>query len=176
MRNCIFILIILISGCKSSETYDYKTKSNKYSTTYEFKNSKSIVFNDSITKAWMVGNSKKIPVSPSVAEIITVNKKLEKDYVKFIREGQKMLNYDSLPNEKFYRKEDKETIKYVKSIQAQMRNLNKQFACYIDSLGQKIIVVRIIAPEEKPYNIENFWVGEMYSVKFNVKDSEFVRE
>ncbi|MCF6129076.1 hypothetical protein L1S35_05275 [Flavobacterium sp. AS60] len=176
MRNCIFIIIILISGCKSSETYDYKIKLNKYSTTYEFKNSKSVVFSDSITKEWMVGRSKKIPISPSVTEIIAVNKKLEKDYVKFIREGQKMLNYDSLKNPEYYRKEDKEIIKYVKSIQSQMRRLNKQFACYIDSLGQKIIVVKIIAPEEKPHDLEKFWVGEMYSVKFNVKDSEFVRE
>lgn len=170
------MLLILLSGCKSTGRYDvYEISKHKYSTVYQFKNSKSVVFNDSITKAWFVGNSLRTPFLPTNEDIIKVNKKLEKDYVSFTKEWYIDI-YKSLPDADFFRDEDKKTLKDAKAIQSKMNHLNKQFAGYKDSLGRKLIVIKIIKPDEKQIDVENNWVGEMISLKYNVDEGKFVRD
>lgn len=175
MKNLIIlVLLIILSGCKTTGSYDvYEISTHKYSTVYQFKNSKSVVFNDSITKAWFLGNSLNTPFLLSREDVIQVNKKLEKDYLNYTKEWFSRFNYDSIPDAKYYRREDKKSLKYAKDIQSQMNHLNKQFAGYKDSLGRKLIAVKIITPNEKQIDIENNWIG-LISLKYNVEELIFV--
>jgi hypothetical protein len=172
MKTYALLFVLLFVGCKSADSYRYETKQNKYSTTYNFKNSKSVVFNDSITNQWFIGNSNKIPFVPNVIEIIALNKKLEKHYATHVIEKQQM--YNVLLPEKYSKIENKETTKYAKGIQSKMRKLNKQFVGYIDSLGQKIIAVKIITDKENKMDFENYWVGNIINVQYDLNTSKFV--
>ena len=175
MKNfIILILIILLSGCKTTGSYDvYEISTHKYSTVYQFKNSKSVVFNDSITKERFIGNSLRTPFLPSKEDIIQVNKKLEKKYLSYIKKRYTGFDFDGLADEDYYRDEDKKTLKEAKDIQSQMKYLNKQFAGYKDSLGRKLIIIKIIKPDEKQIDIEKYWVGDMISLKYNLSEGKF---
>lgn len=177
MKNLIItVFLIILSGCKTTGSYDvYEISTHKYSTVYQFKNSKSVVFNDSITKEWFIGNSLRTPFLPTNEDIIKVNKKLEKDYVSFTKKWYIDI-YKSLPDPDFFRDENNKTLNDAKDIQSQMKYLNKQFIGYKDSLGRKLIAVKIITPEEKQIDIENNWVGEMISLKYSVDEEKFVRD
>jgi hypothetical protein len=172
------LLIIILSACKPTESYNYVMNQNNYATTYQFKQSKAIVFNDSISREWFIGNSNREPFVPNISEIVRINRKLETDYVKFVREGQNMINYDALPDRNYFLKHNKEIYKYVKSIQSKINTLDKQFCGYIDSLGQKIIVIKIITPEEKQLDLDSqkYWIGHMSDLKYNIENSMFFRE
>ncbi len=174
MKNLIITaLLILFSGCKTTGSYDdYEISTHKYSTVHQFKNSKSVVFNDSITKEWFIGNSLRTPFLPSNEDIIQVNKKLEKDYLSYIKKRYINL-YKSLPDADYYRDENKKTLKDAKAIQSQMKYLNKQFAGYKDSIGRKLIAIKIIKPDEK--QIDN-WVEEMISLKYSFDESMFISD
>ncbi|HRE79281.1 MAG TPA: hypothetical protein PLL09_15805 [Flavobacterium sp.] len=174
MKNfIILILLIILSGCKTTESYDvYEISTHKYSTVYQFKNSKSVVFNDSITKEWFIGNSLKTPFLPSKEDIIQVNKKLDKEYLSYTKEWFSKLNYDSLPDAEHYRSENKKIIKHAKYIQSQMKYLNKQLTGYKDTLGRKLIVIKIINPDEDQNDIEKNWIG-LISLTYNVEEVIF---
>lgn len=174
MKNLIILLsLFLLSGCKTSSNYDvYEITTHKYSTVYQFKNSKSVVFNDSITKDWFIGNSLKTPFSLSSKDVIQVNKKLDKKYLSYTKEWFSKLNYDSLPDAEHYRSENKKIIKHAKYIQSQMKYLNKQLAGYKDTMGRKLIVIKIINPDEDQNDIEKNCVG-LISLAYNVEEVIF---
>jgi hypothetical protein len=178
MKNLIIlILLIFLSGCKTTGSYDvYEISTHKYSTVYQFKNSKSVVFNDSITKEWFIGNSLNTPFLPTNEDIIKVNKKLEKKYLSYIKKRYTGFDFDGLADADYYRNEDKKTLKDARAIQSKMNHLNKQFAGYKDSLGRKLIVIKIINPDEKQIDIEKNWVGDMISLRYSVDESMFVSD
>ncbi len=171
----ITILLILTFGCATSKL-DYEIIPNRYSNVYKFKNSKSIVFNDSVTREWLVNNNRDVPISLTVKEIIALNKKLEKDYVSYVKKRFTGFDYDELPDKEHYKNEDKKTIADAKDIQHKMKYLNKQLLAYKDSLGRNIIVVKVIIPQENQRDAERYWVGNFYTLKYNLENSTFLED
>ncbi|WP_324690424.1 hypothetical protein [Flavobacterium cheonhonense] len=69
---------------------------------------------------------------------------------------------------------DKETLKHARKIQNQMKFLDKQFVCYIDSLGRKVIAIKIVKPDENKVDAEREWVGSIIDLKYNQDNSTFL--
>jgi hypothetical protein len=172
MKNFIFILFFLFLSCKTSSKIESKTVS-KYSKIYNFKNSRIIVFNDSITKSLFTRNNVEVPFSTTTEDIITLNRKLETKYYRYIKQRY-TFDYSSLPNKKYYEDLNKETLEHAREIQNQMKFLDKQFVCYIDSLGRKVIGIKIIKPNEVKVDAEREWVGSIIDLKYNLENLTFL--
>lgn len=178
MKNYIFIIFsLLIIGCKTSDKLESVTKT-KYCAVYKFKNSKSIVFNDSVTKSWFMRDNVEIPITPTLNDIIILNKKLRADYFLFMKKRYTGFDYSglSLTEAKQSRDQEKETLKYAKSIQRQMNFLDKQYVCFKDSLARNVIIVKIIKPTENNNDAEEHFIGNIYDLKYNLENLEFLIE
>lgn len=172
MKNLAFIFLFLLLSCKTSSKVESTTKT-KYSKIYSFPNSRIIVFNDSITKSLFTRNNVEVPFSPTTEDIIILNRKLETKYYSYIKQRY-TFDYSSLPNKKHYEDLDKETLKHARKIQNQMKFLDKQFVCYIDSLGRKVIAIKIVKPDENKVDAEREWVGSIIDLKYNQDNSTFL--
>ncbi len=174
-KTFVYILLFLtLVGCNTSDKVLGVT-SNRFSTVYKFKNSKTIVFNDSLTKSWLIRNDSEIPISISEEDIRILNNKLKTGYLSFYKKRY-IFDYSSLPNENDYKIRDRETIKYIRNIQKQMNFLDKQLVCYKDSLGLKIIRVNIITPDENNIEAENRLVGKFIDVIYDLENSKLLVE
>lgn len=118
-----------------------------------------------------------IPLTPTLNDITMLNKKLESDYLSYIR---KRFTYDYSDLEtseaKLSRNEDKKTLKYARSIQRQMNSLDKQYVCFKDSLARKVIIVKIIKPTEENKDAEKNFIGNIYDLKYSLENSKFLIE
>lgn len=172
MKNLSVILLFLLISCKTSSKVE-STTNTKYSKIYNFTNSRIIVFNDSITKSLFTRNNVDVPFSPTIEDINIINRKLETKYYHYIKQRY-TFDYSSLPDKKFYEDLDYETLKRARKIQNQMKFLDKQFVCFKDSLGRKVIAIKIIKPDEDKIDAEREWVGSIIDLKYNVENSTFM--
>lgn len=167
MKKLIIIILILTSSCKS-----FEVTSNKYSHVYQFKNSKTILFNDSIMRNQFEVN----PITIKAKDIIKLNKKLDNEFFNYIKKTYTGFNYDSVPDSEYYIEQENVTLDWAKGVQNQMNHLNKQIISFRDSLGRRIITVKVIQSEELQVEIEKKWVGNMYTLKYNIENSTFIEE
>lgn len=150
--------------------------SNKYSQVYQFKNSITVLFNDSITRNGFINIKKETPILPHAKDIIALNKKLETEFYNYIKNKYTGLQYDSLPDSEYYKEQENITLEWAKDMQNQMNYINKQLVSYRDSLGRKVFAVRIFHPQELQTNIEKQWIGNMISFKYDFENLTFLMD